>query len=560
MYTSFFGLSEKPFAITPNPRYLYMSERHAEALAHLMYGLNEAGGFIQLTGEVGTGKTTVVRTLLEQLPQHADVAVILNPRMTPTELLLTICEELGIFLTDENTNSVKDLVDVLNSRLLATHAKGRKVVVIIDEAQNLLPETLEQVRLLTNLETATHKLMQIILIGQPELRELLARSDLRQLAQRITGRYHLVPLSSTDSAAYVRHRLQIAGATRDIFTVPALQAVHRASRGIPRLINIICDRALLGAYTQSEYEIGPTLIQEAAAEVSGESLHTARWKLIALAGSILAVSALAGLWYWQTKPIAPITPPVAQASSSSAASVAAPITAIALDAGQTLQLHASSTGTNDAFTALFALWGAKYAPNEARACDQAMEQGLECVFQKGSWDLLRSLNRPAILQLTDDQGVAHQAAVIALDATTAQLMLAGKVVEVTLASLSRYWNGDYLLLWRPKVNNQKVLTTGMRGVEILWLRSSLAKLNGDLAPGEVSSVFDDSLVAALADFQREHRLHADGVAGLQTQVALDAAVATDGSPTLIKSASVARSTDSASAKVGTTSVMLDNTP
>ena len=200
MYTSFFGLIEKPFAITPDPRYLYLSERHAEALAHLLYGINEAGGFIQLTGEVGTGKTTVVRTLLSRVPQHADVAVILNPRVTATEFLLTICEELGLGLDEADRSSVKEMVDALNRPLLAAHADGRRVIVIVDEAQNLSADVLEQVRLLTNLETATQKLLQIILIGQPELRELLDRNELRQLAQRITGRYHLNPLSRQETA------------------------------------------------------------------------------------------------------------------------------------------------------------------------------------------------------------------------------------------------------------------------------------------------------------------------------------------------------------------------
>src|SRR6201996_8432541 len=249
MYTSFFGLNEKPFAITPDPRYLYLSERHAEALAHLLYGINEAGGFIQLTGEVGTGKTTIVRTLLSRVPQHADVAVILNPRVTATEFLLTICEELGLGLDEADRTSAKEMVDALNRRLLAAHSDGRRVIVIVDEAQNLSTEVLEQVRLLTNLETATQKLLQIILIGQPELRELLDRSELRQLAQRITGRYHLCPLSKQETQEYVNHRLRVAGASGGIFTPAALGQVHRVSGGVPRVINVCCDRALLGAYT-----------------------------------------------------------------------------------------------------------------------------------------------------------------------------------------------------------------------------------------------------------------------------------------------------------------------
>ena len=257
MYTSFFGLSEKPFAITPDPRYLYLSERHAEALAHLLYGINESGGFIQLTGEVGTGKTTVVRTLLSRIPHHADVAVIMNPRITPAEFLLTICEELGVPVPEADRDSVKQMVDALNRRLLSAHAEGRRVIVIVDEAQNLSAEVLEQVRLLTNLETPTQKLLQIILIGQPELRALLDRTDLRQLAQRITGRYHLNPLSREETMGYVRHRLRVAGASGEIFTTAALGEVHRLSSGIPRVINVTCDRALLGAYTRELRRLHP---------------------------------------------------------------------------------------------------------------------------------------------------------------------------------------------------------------------------------------------------------------------------------------------------------------
>src|SRR5215468_10127170 len=255
MYLSFFGLNEKPFAITPDPRYLYLSERHAEALAHLLYGINEAGGVVQLTGEVGTGKTTTIRSLLAQTPKNAEVALILNPRMTAPEFLLTICEEVGIGVPDSAAGSLKDLVDILNDYLLKAHAGGRRVVLVVDEAQNLATDVLEQVRLLTNLETNTQKLLQIILIGQPELRELLGRNELRQLAQRITGRYHLSPLSHDETAAYVRHRLRVAGATTDVFTPAALSEVHRVAAGVPRVINVICDRALLGAYTQDRHHV-----------------------------------------------------------------------------------------------------------------------------------------------------------------------------------------------------------------------------------------------------------------------------------------------------------------
>src|SRR6266403_2676199 len=307
MYLSFFGLSEKPFAITPDPRYLYLSERHAEALAHLLYGINESGGFIQLTGEVGTGKTTVVRTLLSRVPHHADVAVILNPRVTPVEFLLTICEELGLGMADADRDSVKQMVDALNRRLLSAHAEGRRIIVIVDEAQNLSAEVLEQVRLLTNLETPTQKLLQIILIGQPELRELLDRTELRQLAQRITGRYHLEPLSREETRGYIRHRLRVAGAAGEIFTPAALAEVHRLSTGIPRVINVTCDRALLGAYTQETRRVTAALVRLAAGEVYGRRFVPVwlGWLAAALGLVSIALLAFGGWELWQRQ-IAPL--------------------------------------------------------------------------------------------------------------------------------------------------------------------------------------------------------------------------------------------------------------
>ena len=270
MYLPFFGLAEKPFSITPDPRYLFLSGRHAEALAHLVYGIDEAGGFIQLTGEVGTGKTTIIRSLLARQHDKAAIALILNPRMGAAEFMLTLCEELGIGVPDSAETSVKELIDILNRFLLKAHAEGRRVVLVVDEAQTLAPELLEQIRLLTNLETETQKLLQIILIGQPELRDMLARNDLRQLAQRITGRYHLDPLSRAEAGAYIKHRLRVAGATSDLFGSGALRELYRVSGGVPRLLNIIADRALLGAYSEDRHVVNAAMVRRAAGEVSGQ--------------------------------------------------------------------------------------------------------------------------------------------------------------------------------------------------------------------------------------------------------------------------------------------------
>src|SRR5580704_6750933 len=308
MYLAFFGIAEKPFAITPDPRYLYLSARHADALAHLVYGINEAGGFIQLTGEVGTGKTTTIRSLLARAPKNAEIALILNPRLSASEFLHALCEELGLAADDSSDTQTKALVDLLNRYLLNAHAHGQRVVLIVDEAQNLAPDVLEQVRLLTNLETETHKLLQIILIGQPELRKLLAREDLRQIAQRITARFHLDPLSRDETYAYVRHRLRVAGATTDIFTRAALREVYRVTGGVPRVINILCDRAMLGAYTQELHQVPASLVRRAGAEVFGHEFMPG-W--VPMAAASLAVAVMAGsallLWHYASARLLPVS-------------------------------------------------------------------------------------------------------------------------------------------------------------------------------------------------------------------------------------------------------------
>jgi len=560
MYTSFFGLQEKPFAITPDPRYLYLSERHAEALAHLLYGINEAGGFIQLTGEVGTGKTTVIRSLLEQLPGHADVALILNPRVTPAEFLLTICEELHVHVPEPGRGSTKTLMDLLGRQLLDTHARGRRVVLIVDEAQNLSTETLEQVRLLTNLETATTKLLQIILIGQPELRALLDQPDLRQLAQRITGRYHLDPLSADESAGYVKHRMRVAGATAEVFTPVALREVHRLSGGIPRVINVVCDRALLGAFTQEDHRVGGALVRQAASEVYGRPVP-APWLKWATATAVAAAVALVGVGAWTflgsrpaatapdasagvdpaTASRAPVTPaatsaaPVVESAGARAPSGAdAQPQAVPLD--ELLVRHANDTTTEAALGKIFGLWGASYDPARGKGCDQASRQGLECLFQKGSWAQLRALNRPAILTLTDDLGRNHQVVLTSLSDEQARLDLGGEAREVSIAALSRYWFGDFLLLWRPPLAVVKSLAPGMRGADVKWLRDSLRATQGLPASPSGGDLYDDELVRLVQDFQRQHRLAVDGVAGVQTQIALDTALNATESPTIVAQA------------------------
>jgi general secretion pathway protein A len=543
MYLSFFGLSEKPFAITPDPRYLYLSERHAEALAHLLYGINESGGFIQLTGEVGTGKTTVVRTLLSRVPHHADVAVILNPRVTPVEFLLTICEELGLPIEAADRDSVKQMVDALNRRLLSAHAEGRRIIVIVDEAQNLSAETLEQVRLLTNLETPTQKLLQIILIGQPELRDLLDRNDLRQLAQRITGRYHLKPLSREETQGYVRHRLRVAGATGEIFTPGALRELHRLSSGIPRVINVSCDRALLGAYTREARKVSAGLVRQAAGEVYGRRFVPVwlGWAAgVGLAAGIAALGVM-GIRTWQHQstalraanppPMAAGVPPRPAAGSTAAGT--APARPMLPPVSINTLLAANNANTSDAaaFRRLLSLWGTAMT-DDRDPCGQAQKSGLACLEQRGSWAQVRALNRPAILTLTDDAGQKHRVVLSALDDKFATLVLSEHNQRVPIEEVSRDWFGDFTIVWKPKTSRTRELSVGMHGDEVRWLRRSLAALHGASSDPEHGDLYDEELAIAVQNFQREHRLNVDGIAGLQTQVVLDTALAEPGSPLL----------------------------
>jgi general secretion pathway protein A len=537
MYESFFGLTEKPFAITPDPRYLYLSERHAEALAHLAYGIQESGGFIQLTGEVGTGKTMVVRSLLQQLPANCDMALILNPRITPAEFLLAICDELHVAVPERLSSSVKGLVDLLTRFLLDAHARGRRVVVMVDEAQNLSPDVLEQVRLLTNLETATQKLLQIILVGQPELRDVLSKPELRQLAQRITGRYHLEALSRGETQAYVRHRLRVAGAAAEIFTAGALREVHRVSGGIPRIINVVCDRALLGAFTREEHRVTGDLIRNAASEVYGRPvLHPwVRW--LALAGAGAGV-ALLGLALWRAFPpeaAAPAAEPAAAVAAEPAEAVTPtpPVEPPPPSLESLLARQAAGTTTDTAFAALLRLWGVSYEPGAARPCDQVAAQGLQCVAQRGSFAQLRLINRPAILSLADATGAEHQVVIERLDDQGARLAIGSVPYTVSLAELANHWFGEFLVVWRPSQPAVKDLRLGMRGEDVRWLRQGLAQVSGLPAEAAAGDAFDAEVERLVEDFQRTRRLAVDGIAGMQTQLLLDSAIRAPGTPTLL---------------------------
>tara|TARA_R110002110_G_scaffold77390_2_gene203509 strand:- start:50061 stop:51782 length:1722 start_codon:yes stop_codon:yes gene_type:complete len=545
MYHQYFGLNEAPFSIAVNPRYLFMSPRHRDALAHLLYGVGAGGGFILLTGEVGTGKTTINRCLLEQLPPATDVAIILNPALNALELLATVCDELGIGY-DGQQPTLKTLTDSLHRYLLQNHADGRKTVLMIDEAQHLDFDVLEQIRLLTNLETNSEKLLQIILIGQPELAQLLQRPELRQLNQRITARYNLAPLSSEETGAYIRHRLQVAGLApgRELFPPEVVRGIHRTTRGIPRLINVLCDRILLGTYGRNRLRADRHMLGIAAAEVMGEEgLRRNRSRrtlwLAAGAGLLLALALLLLWWYWppDTVPAQPLQSSSAPAmvEERAAGPVAAPAAvtpAPALPAPTPVGSPPPGTppaATADAWqlapqAALEQLWQLQAegpAPALEQLCDDVIRFPLSCLRGRAeTWQELLALQRPLLLDLVTPARFAAAALFLGEDDGRALLWSGNALQRVPFTELAPLWRGGYRLLWRPPAGFSGPIGRTEVSPAVADVAALFARLDGQPQP-----LADNRYTAALADrvrlFQREQQLLADGVVGEQTLLRLN---------------------------------------
>lgn len=560
MYYDFFGFREPPFSIAPDPRYLYLSERHKEALAHLMYGVQGQGGFIVITGEVGTGKTTISRCFIENVPDHVDIALVLNPKLSARELLSSICDELEI--AHPAGSSIKRLIDLINADLLAAHAAGRHKVLIIDEAQNLSAEVLEQLRLLTNLETAEKKLLQIVLLGQPELQEILARPDLRQLSQRVTARYHLDALDRSDLPGYLSYRVSVAGQRSDLFTPAAISELHRRSGGVPRLINLISDRALLGAYAEGEHRVGRQHIRSASREVQGgkgwrrrttrqPGASRSRWVLPLLAG--IAVIALAAVLMLNRQGVATLdqamsvvasgpiervagesdTPPTVQAPENSGSDATVGQTSASAEAPEpsptaeppAFTLAQDGQTLAGAFSVLFGAWGVDYvAANHPVACDFAETLGLRCLNRQGNWRSLIRLDRPAILELRADDGSKQYVTVLHADASQATIGIAGnRTLSVPVSELEQYWYGDYSILWRlpPYLSQQPDSSKGAS--EDVWLSAQLMQLIDRLADGaeERSRLASLSQEDQVRWYQRQRGLTNDGIAGTMTLIQLN---------------------------------------
>jgi general secretion pathway protein A len=570
MYAQNFGLKQAPFSIAPDPRYLFMSERHREALAHLLYGVGGGGGFVVLTGEIGAGKTTVCRCFLEQIPRRCNVAYIFNPKLTVAELLRSVCDEFHIPYAHQGTGqaTIKDYVDPLNEYLLRTHAVGQNNVLIIDEAQNLSPDVLEQLRLLTNLETSERKLLQIILIGQPELRTMLARPELEQLAQRVIAHFHLEALSEEETTQYIAHRLSVAGLKRGrLFDSKAVHRIHQLTHGVPRRINVLCDRALLGAYAENKSRVDRRIVDKAANEVfhttakpPGASAPAATpasprkkrggmgsdWRPWLAGGLLLtAMASLAGVaWLRQYQGAhagrlastnaaklgaaasAASGAHAARASASavqtgaSGASPPAPLASTLADATQIYPL--AYRKESQALRALAPLWQIALA-DDGDPCYLAPKQQLACFRNSGGLALIRQLERPVVLLMHDDKEQPIYALLTGLKGQAAELQIEGKTYLLPLFALSTMWRGDFVTYWHtPPTYHSKVLP-GQSGPVVEWLATQMTHIDKGPAPSG-KQVFDAALQARVYAFQMTQGLKPDGVVGATTFMQINRAI------------------------------------
>jgi len=543
MYEKHFGLRETPFSIAPNPRFLYMSDRHREALAHLVYGIGTNGGFVLLTGEVGTGKTTISRCLLEQIPENTNIAVVLNPKVVAHELLATICDELHIQYPD-GFNSIKTFVDRIYRYLLQANAAGRRTVVIIEESQNLTSDVLEQLRMLTNLETDQHKLMQIIMIGQPELLDLLALPELRQLEQRVTARYHLEPLSLYETSEYVNHRLKIAGSRDAIFNAANLKKIHKLTGGVPRRINLLCDRVLLGAYVKGVKEIDNGMINRAATEVFGriekaqrKSLNNKKLFLWTGVAAALVVSSigLAAAFYKKNT-----TTDIAAKESASSVTISESDSPRIAEARSLPAMPTMVTGTltntanssemsmQAAFTALFRSWGINYDPGMGRDyCDIARTYGLRCMDKSAKFEELKALNRPAVLNLKSHNGDMFYLTMVRVRGNMVDAYINGVLEQITEKELVSMWHGNFTLFWRAPPSYHGPITPGSRGPDVLWLSNQVALIVGRELSKDNNMEYNDYLVEDVKAFQAANGLSADGIVGSNTLIRLNTQVFED---------------------------------
>jgi len=586
MYGQFFNIDESAFSIAPNPKYLYLSRQHEEALAHLVYGITSKGGFVLLTGEIGTGKTTICRCMFEQLPDNTDIAFVINPKFSPLELLASICDELQISYSTFQPN-IKDYVKKLSGYLLDAHAHGRSTVLVIDEAQNLSIDALEHIRSLTNIETNEQKLLQIILIGQPELKAMLASPELEQVNQRITARFHIGPLNLRETNQYINHRLSVAGATQTIFSAANIKHIYRLTCGVPRLINILCDRILLGAYTLRRRKISTAIIKQSAGEILDDGVSSNGGlfpKAITASVMALLVSGAVVFAYQNTKfePLKNVRQYKQLTLSNNAEKnnqsylkeedkgkkITEKVSGSALI---NVQKSSNEIGTETqtkkdvvksekdtakniiqdefigpkpsivkanivkegvtiklskhdaAFQDLFRLWEVSYTDFSKTPCEQALEHQLYCYHGKGSIADVAKLNRPVILKSHSDHFEPSYIVMVSVEDEEVIVSENSDYRLVSFSEIESNWSGEFEMLWRPLHPNVSHIVPGQRGEAIATLEMQLASIEGRQPVSPHPFVYSSNLVNKIKTFQIAQNITADGIVGPITQIHINSA-------------------------------------
>ena len=554
IYLQYFALKREPFSIVPDPGFLYPSIYHRQAVAHLKYGLDREGGFILLTGEVGTGKTTLTRTMIKRIPPHVRVAYILNSKLNATDVLASICDELDIQLpVDVELSFTKKCIDALNQDLLAAHAEGKKTLIVIEEAQNLTPEVLETLRLLSNLETSTQKLLHILLVGQPELLEILAQKELRQLNQRVISRFHLSPLDKEDLSNYINHRLHKAGAKRAIFEPASFAALFRLTGGVPRLINLVCHQALIAAYASGKKSVSAKLVRQAAAEILSEQKTAANKKTwltipaVLIFGAVVVATTLKfkdifpALMVTSEAPVAPFEPvkvdavalaaePLKTAKEEAAETslLIQPIT----DEAAAVVVEVPPAPTANPFTSLLGAWGIDsvdvYSEEELSSIADQQQLRMEKISAV-NLSFIEKINRPGIVWVLGEKGYLKTYLLSALDAATVTLQNSQGEADMDRERFAENWNGVYLYLWKPPLGYSAPLTvTGNSGnglqvnpQVIGWLQQQLQVID----PASERVISGGRYTSAVAQqvlvFQRQQGLVADGILGRETLIRLN---------------------------------------
>jgi general secretion pathway protein A len=541
LYLQHFGLRKEPFSIVPDPGFLYPSHQHRQAVAHLKYGLDREGGFILLSGEVGTGKTTLTRTMLQRLPAHVRVAYVLNSKLNETDLLASICDELSIKLAKiKNLSFGKICIDALNQDLLENHAAGKKTLIVIEEAQNLSDEVLETLRLLSNLETNTHKLLHILLVGQPELVDILAKPSLRQLNQRVVSRFHLLPLDKKELANYINHRLHHAGAKGPIFAPDCITTIYKLTSGVPRLINLLCHQALLAAYSLGLDQVPAKLVRDAAEEILGvEKKSISMGKsaaLLVVATCISLVILLTNLYpQRQSSPASEVI----LFDSSHQQEINTPRSMDDGDVVNSVEVTTTlSSSAENAFTnplnQLLRLWGVEsgvlYTTEEF--VDVAERSGLQVeTLEDADLEVLKSLDRPGLVMMKQSSDQLKSQLLVGLDDLTAILMTENGILALDLENFRQQWAGGFLFLWRAPPSFTLLRMGDINKSGLQWLQTRLEALQPPVDRLITGGRYTEPLQRQIMAFQRQQGLDDDGIVGRQTLLRLNQ-LTDDATPTL----------------------------